>query len=127
MDGNRAKALLEAERDRLREGLTGIAEGGDVGVTEQEATGDLSAYDQHPAEQGTETQAAEEDSALARHLDDQMEEVEAALGRLEDGSYGHCQVCGRPIGDERLEARPTARYCIEHEREAETGAASLGR
>jgi DnaK suppressor protein len=125
MDGNQARTLLEEERDRLREGLAGVEEGGDVGVTEQEATGDLSAYDQHPAEQGTETQAAEEDSALARHLDDQLEEVEAALGRLDDGSYGRCEACGRPIGDERLEARPTARYCIDHEREAEAGPAPL--
>jgi RNA polymerase-binding protein DksA len=43
-----------------------------------------------------------------RHL----EELDRALGRLRDGSYGTCVVCGAPIGAERLEARPVASTCI---------------
>ena len=43
----------------------------------------------------------------------QLGEVIAALGRLEDGTYGTCATCEEPIGDERLDALPTARMCIE--------------
>lgn len=127
MDATRARDLLTAQRDRLQEALAGLEGGGDVGVTEQEATGDLAAYDQHPAEEGTETQAAETDAALTNHMRAELDEVDAAFARLDDGTYGRCQVCDRPIGDERLEAVPTARYCIDHETEAEEAAAALGR
>ena len=46
-------------------------------------------------------------------------EVEHALTKIEDGSYGKCEVCGRPIGEARLEALPTARYCIEDQQRLE--------
>jgi len=39
-------------------------------------------------------------------------EVDAALRRLDDGSYGTCEGCGTPVPDARLEARPTARTCV---------------
>jgi RNA polymerase-binding transcription factor DksA len=43
-----------------------------------------------------------------------LEEVEAALQRLEEGSYGSCETCGGPIGPERLDADPLARTCEAH-------------
>ena len=43
-------------------------------------------------------------------------QVDAALARVEAGTYGICEVCGEPIPDGRLEARPTARTCVEHAR-----------
>ena len=49
---------------------------------------------------------------LATELRETLEEVEAALARLEAGNYGLCQVCGKPIGEARLEAMPAARLCI---------------
>ncbi len=53
--------------------------------------------------------AAVLDQARAR-----LAELDAAVSRVADGSYGRCEVCGAPIGDARLEARPAARTCIEH-------------
>ena len=50
-----------------------------------------------------------------------VETGEEALARLEAGTYGRCEVCDKPIPDERLEANPTARYDIEHERRLEAG------
>ncbi|HJW01324.1 MAG TPA: TraR/DksA C4-type zinc finger protein, partial [Arthrobacter sp.] len=41
-------------------------------------------------------------------------QVEAALQRISDGSYGVCEVCGKPIAEGRLEARPWTPYCLEH-------------
>ena len=48
--------------------------------------------------------------AAERDVDD----VEKALGRLDDGTYDRCEVCGAAIADELLEASPTARRCAEH-------------
>jgi RNA polymerase-binding transcription factor DksA len=52
-------------------------------------------------------------SALISQARTHLDELDGALARLHDGSYGHCERCGRPIGDERLQARPAARMCIE--------------
>ena len=46
--------------------------------------------------------------------DDRRDEVALALGRLEDGTYGSCEVCGVAIAPARLEAMPATRYCINH-------------
>ncbi|WP_375485325.1 TraR/DksA family transcriptional regulator [uncultured Jatrophihabitans sp.] len=45
-----------------------------------------------------------------------LAEVDAAVERVADGTYGRCVTCGRPIGDARLEARPATPYCIDHAR-----------
>ena len=51
---------------------------------------------------------------LAAQLKEQLDDVESALRRLDDGTYGSCEVCGQPIGESRLEAMPATRWCIEH-------------
>jgi RNA polymerase-binding transcription factor DksA len=53
-------------------------------------------------------------SASAERARSQLLEVEEALARLASGTYGVCDVCRRPIGAARLDARPTARTCVEH-------------
>ena len=49
---------------------------------------------------------------LATELQETLDEVDAALLRLEEGTYGICEVCGKPICAARLEAMPAARLCI---------------
>ena len=49
---------------------------------------------------------------LATELREALDEVEAAIARLEAGSYGTCEACGKPIGVARLEAMPATRFCI---------------
>jgi len=44
---------------------------------------------------------------------DELSEIEAALLRIDEGKYGHCESCGRALGRQRLRASPTARYCID--------------
>lgn len=51
-----------------------------------------------------------------KHL---LSKIEEALERIEDGSYGYCEVCEEPIGDARLRARPVATYCISCKEEQE--------
>jgi DnaK suppressor protein len=51
--------------------------------------------------------------ALDEYSRQEMEEIQAALARIEDGTYGFCARCGDPIDPKRLEILPTARYCVQ--------------
>lgn len=79
-----------------------------------ESMGELSTYDNHPADEGTALYEREKDIALNEHYRDELENIEKALNAIENGSYGKCEVCGKDIALERLEALPTTTYCIEH-------------
>jgi phage/conjugal plasmid C-4 type zinc finger TraR family protein len=76
------------------------------------STQELSLNDNHPADLGSETFEREKDLGLHRLVKQQVLEVDLALHRLEQGSYGRCEGCGGPIPDARLEVIPEARRCI---------------
>ncbi len=69
-------------------------------------------YDSNFADSSQVTAERGEAERLASELREALDEVDAALKRLEDGAYGNCEVCGKPIGAARLEAMPAARLCI---------------
>ncbi len=75
-------------------------------------SGELSSIDQHAGDTASELQDADEQNALLAASAQQRSEVEAALARIEDGSYGTCVDCGQPIPDARLEVRPEAARCV---------------
>ena len=52
-------------------------------------------------------------AAELRPLEAELSDVEWALRRVAEGTYGRCQACGRPIGTARLQARPATRFCLE--------------
>jgi DnaK suppressor protein len=121
-DTERDRALLDEERSRLiglKEKLTAATE--DV---EREPTGDPSAGG-HIADAGSEMFERSRDLSIVHDLDAQLADIEHAKARLDNGSYGTCEACGRPIGAARLAARPATRFCIEDqqgaEREVEAG------
>ena len=93
------RAALEAERAEL---TTQLAENGDVPFDENFADSG-----QVAAEQG-------EHRAIVGHIQDSLRDVEAALAKLDEGTYGKCEECGEDIAEARLEAMPSARYCIKH-------------
>jgi RNA polymerase-binding transcription factor DksA len=74
---------------------------------------ELSDYDQHPADQGTETHDQELDETTDMILADEQRQVEIAQQRLEEGLYGTCIDCGEEIPEARLEAIPEAVRCIK--------------
>ena len=76
-------------------------------------------YGDHPADDATELFEREKTMTLERTLRDHQEQVETALGRIAAGSYGRCDVCGQPIGKERLDAIPETTLCLEHKAAAE--------
>ncbi|MFC0298288.1 yteA family sporulation protein [Geobacillus jurassicus] len=79
-----------------------------------DAVGELASYDNHPADEATELYEREKDLALDEHTEREFHEIERALQAIDEGTYGICRVCGRPIPYERLEALPTTLYCREH-------------
>jgi YteA family regulatory protein len=79
-----------------------------------ESVGELSSYDNHPADEGTELYEREKDIALNEHTDLQLRNIDKALEAMENGTYGKCEVCGKEIPYERLEALPNTTYCKEH-------------
>lgn len=96
------RQLLEDERADLRRQLAELGFGEEGGLNYDPNFADTS---QVSAERG-------EAAALAGQLQEALGEVEAALSRLAEGTYGHCEACGKPIGQARLEAKPAARRCI---------------
>jgi RNA polymerase-binding transcription factor DksA len=124
MDKAKAARRLEEERTRLQGIRDGIQREQDEGTSE--TGGELSSFDQHPGDSGTETFEMEKNVSLLEQVDDELAEVEAAVQRLDRGTYGTCQACGRPIGDARLEAMPAARFCVEDQAKAERQAGYPG-
>ncbi len=113
IDERDARQLLEEERrrlERVRSTVEGDLEEERLGTSEE-----LTSYDQHPAERGTELSDMERDLGLRDDFEERIEENQEAWKRLEEGRYGRCERCGRPIGDERLRAMPSTRYCVEHQ------------
>jgi RNA polymerase-binding transcription factor DksA len=104
-DAQHARERLEAEQGRV-EGLIRSVRG-DGG--ENDETSELAHYDQHPADMGSETFEREKDLSILEQLEAELAEIQAALRRIDEGTYGVDEVTGDPIPPERLEAVPTAR------------------
>jgi DnaK suppressor protein len=105
MDSERARELLAAERKRIERSLSQRA---------HEDPGDSTDVDD-PGNQGTDLYQDEFDESLADDLREDLAALERAEARLAAGTYGLSVESGRPIPDERLEARPTAERTVEEE------------
>lgn len=103
-------ALL-ADRERLTGEIEHIRSGGiGAGVFDVD---EQDAYDQHPADEGSELFEREKNMTVMRTLEIQLDEVNAALAKFDAGTYGQCETCGKPIGEKRLRAFPAATHCID--------------
>ncbi len=80
----------------------------------KESMGDLSSYDNHPGDQGTELYEREKDIALNDHAEEEVKDINKALQAIEAGTFGKCEVCGTDIDKDRMLAMPTSLRCIEH-------------
>jgi RNA polymerase-binding transcription factor DksA len=121
MDPEQARRRLEEERARLEGVRETFADEHLNDETESDNVSELSSIDQHQADLGTETFEREKDISILEQVDAELADVEHALHRLDDGTYGTCEVDGKPIPEERLEALPAARFCLEHQGEVEHG------
>jgi RNA polymerase-binding transcription factor DksA len=115
LDEGAARERLERERARVGELIAELrSEGLDEELASQ--SGDLTHYDQHPADQGSELFEREKDLAILERLEVDLAEIEAALQRLDEGRYGVDEVTGEPIDPERLDALPAARTNVPTDR-----------
>jgi RNA polymerase-binding transcription factor DksA len=111
IDVERFRVLLEEERGRklallkaLRSDITSVS------LARQDSNVD----DEHDPEGTTIAFELSQASALLDQSRVSLEQIEAALQRISDGTYGICAVCGVPIPEGRLEARPWTPYCVTH-------------
>jgi RNA polymerase-binding transcription factor DksA len=122
MEPDDARSMLDAEHARLEAIRAGFSAEHLRDETEEESTSELSHLAQHQADVGTETFEREKDFSILEQVEAELAEVQRALSRLDDGTYGRCEACHEPISDERLEAQPAARFCVTHQAAAESGA-----
>jgi DnaK suppressor protein len=99
-----ARAALEDEAEQLKSQLEALDTTDDTNLV----------FDDNFADSGQVAAEQGEAKELANRLRDQLADVQRALDKLDNGTYGKCEVCGNRIGDARLEAMPATRYCIEH-------------
>jgi RNA polymerase-binding transcription factor DksA len=104
-----ASARLRAEREVITTRLAGLR-GDFVGVIQ--ASRDSNADDEHDVEGATIAFERSQVDALIRQVEGHLADIDDALARVADGSYGVCVSCGKPIPAGRLEARPSARTCV---------------
>lgn len=119
---DKARKRLEAERERLVRLRDGIHDETSDDEPETTEIDELSVVDQHPADVGTEVFEREKDLSIAQTFTSELEDIEAALMKLDAGTYGTCEACNKPIGDARLEAIPHARFCVDDQASAERSA-----
>ena len=119
MDPDLARQRLEQERARLDETKATFDDEHLRDESEDDSMSELSSLDQHPADVGSEVFEREKDISILEQVEAELADVEHALQRLEDGTYGVCEACGEPIGEARLDALPAARFCVKDQAAAE--------
>jgi RNA polymerase-binding protein DksA len=111
------RQLLITERVKLADEIKSIAK--DASISPRDASGDLSAYTVHMADMAADTYDRELSMNIASSEQEILYQIDDALKRLDDGSYGICQQCNQPITMSRLKAVPYASLCIACQRSKE--------
>ncbi|MES1246817.1 MAG: TraR/DksA C4-type zinc finger protein [Actinomycetota bacterium] len=121
IDTDHFRTLLEDERVRVKRAIDRL-HGEHASSLEDESDELASDGDNHMGDLASDTLNREIDFGLEQDAEHVLAEIDAALARIDDGTYGTCGGCGKEIPAERLEAVPWARLCIEDARKAEGGA-----
>ena len=116
LDTDRFRERLQEERRRVQAAIQNLHDE-NPGSIEDDT--DDQPSDNHLAETATVTYDRELDNTLEENSERVLAEIDAALERIEAGTFGTCEKCGKPIGDERLEALPYATQCIDCKRKEE--------
>jgi RNA polymerase-binding transcription factor DksA len=115
MHPDQARDRLQQEQTRV-EGLISQFRS-ELGTSESEGSSELADYDQHPADTASDTFEREKDLSILEQLEAELAELQAALERVDAGTYGTDEVTGEPIDPARLDALPTARTNIDSDAE----------
>lgn len=109
--------LLNDEKKKIENSLEDERMG--LGISPKDLTGELSSYDNHPGDLGNETFEAEKNFSFRTRDKFLLSEIQTALNKIAEGTYGICEQCGKEIAEERLEVRPYSRLCINCENDME--------
>lgn len=110
---------LEQLRQRLEEERAALRDQeGTFSISTPDQT-DNFGIDNHPADDAEMVFIRERNLALLTNAQDRIQQIEEALQRMDEGTYGTCENCGRPIGNERLEALPFTTRCVACQAQAE--------
>ena len=112
VDTQRFRGILEQERQRVLDAINYLHEE-TPGSLEDETEEIVGSSDNHLGDTATATLDREIDYSLEENSEHVLRAIDAALQRIEDGTFGICETCGQPISEERLEAIPYATQCID--------------
>ncbi|MBI4398072.1 MAG: TraR/DksA family transcriptional regulator [Candidatus Omnitrophica bacterium] len=115
---DKIKKQLEDKRKQLAAGIDHITND-NLKLSQRDASGDLSGYTFHMADVATDNFDREFSLDIASTEQKLLNRIDEALKKIEEGTYGHCELCGVPISMERLKAVPYARLCIKCKQEEE--------
>lgn len=111
LDLKKFRKILEGERTRVLDQIKHLDANDPESATANELD-EVSNYDQHMADQATTTFLREQDQAIQVGLRTELEQIDEALERVGEGTFGSCDRCGAPISAERLKVLPYTPYCI---------------
>ena len=111
MDLEHARERITEEQARVQGLIDEVRT--ELGQSDEAAAAELSDYDQHPADSGSETFEREKDFSILEELEAELAELEAAMRRIDDGTYGVDEVTGVAIDPERLDVVPAARTNVD--------------
>src|SRR4051794_12792608 len=118
IDTDRFRTELLSERERVQAAIANLRDS-HPGTLDDEVEEIAATSDNHLGDTATATLGREIDYTLGENSEQVLSEINAALKRIEAGTYGTCAACGREIAPERLEAYPWASLCIDDARKAE--------
>ena len=106
---------LNAEKSRLEAELSGVGQKNSANPDDWQATAkDIEVDPADENEVADKFEEIEDNSGVVTQLEGQLTEVTAALDRIKKGTYGICEICGKPIEKDRLDANPSSRISIKH-------------
>jgi RNA polymerase-binding transcription factor DksA len=114
-DTEKFKNKLLAEKAAIEDALSGIGSKNPRSVSGWEATsGNMEVDTADENESADKLEELEENTGIADQLERQLGDINAALAKIETGTYGICEICGQPIERDRLEANPSSKISIKH-------------
>ncbi len=120
MDDEEARAQLAQEQQRLEHLRATLGNDHLHDEPEEDSSAELSHVTQHPADAASDAFEREKEFSILEQVEAELGDVDRALARLDNGTYGRCDACGEAIADERLATLPAARFCVQHQGDVET-------
>ena len=115
------RVLLEQERERIVSAIARLHEENSKSMEDEVGQLTGRGLENHLGDMASVTFERELDEGLEEGAQQTLAQIDRALAKLDDGTYGTCERCGREIGEERLRARPWALLCIDDQRLADRG------